>query len=88
MAIRVACRGCRTPVALGAEFCFICRCPSPTCYVSHLLPTSVSTIEGNEATAGRSAASLSRLIRYAARLLQIHRSEKKNAASVHSRRPM
>jgi len=78
MAFRVACRSCRTPVALGAEFCFICRCPAPTCHASHLLPTSVSAVEGVEATTGRSAWPLSRLIRYAARLLQLHGPQKKN----------
>jgi hypothetical protein len=42
MAVVVACRGCGTEVALGAGFCFICRCPDPTCNASHLLPKSMN----------------------------------------------
>lgn len=43
MPVMIGCRGCGVPVAEGANVCFVCNCPAPTCHVSHFSPADVAT---------------------------------------------
>ncbi len=61
MSTAVTCRGCKMPVPLEAKICYWCKCPEPTCNISHVVPETSHPSETAESSSShRPAAQPSR----------------------------
>lgn len=49
MSTAASCRGCKMPVPLEAKICYWCKCPEPTCNISHVVPETSHPSEITEA---------------------------------------